>query len=94
MRRSWIERIRERIRLQQYDMTAHAAEEMAEDRLNIVDVEHAVLTGRVAQIQRDDPRGNRYVTEGTAMDGATLVGVVGRFSGSDRYLVVTVYRIA
>ena len=94
MRRSWIERIRERIRLQQYDMTAHAAEEMAEDRLNIVDVEHAVLTGRVAQIQRDDPRGNRYVTEGTAMDGANLVGVVGRFSGSDRYLVVTVYRIA
>jgi hypothetical protein len=53
-------------------MTAHAAEEMAEDRLNIVDVEHAVLTGRVAQIQRDDPRGNRYVTEGMAMDGATL----------------------
>jgi len=93
MRRSWIERIRERIRLRQYDMTAHAAEEMAEDRLNIVDVEHAVLTGRVAQIQRGDPRGNRYVTEGMAMDGATLVGVVGRFSSSDRYLVVTVYRI-
>lgn len=93
MRRSWIERIRERVRLRQYDMTAHAAEEMAEDRLSIVDVEHAILTGRVAQILRDDPRGNRYVTQGTAMDGAARVGVVGRFSGDDRYLVVTVYRI-
>jgi hypothetical protein len=74
-------------------MTAHAAEEMAEDKLSIVDVEHAILTGRVAQIQRGDPRGNRYVSEGTAMDGGTLVGIVGRFSSSDRYLVVTVYRI-
>jgi len=68
-------------------------QKMAEDRLSIVDVEHAILTGRVARLQRDDPRGNRYVTEGTALDGATLVGVVGRFSSSDRYLVVTVYRI-
>lgn len=66
---------------------------MAEDRLNIVDVEHAVLTGRIAQIHRQDPRGNKYVIEGMAMDGGTLVGVVGRFSSRDRYLVVTVYRI-
>ncbi len=75
-------------------MTAHATEEMAEDDLSIVDVEHAVLTGRVARIQRNDPRGNKYVLEGTAEDGATLVGVVGRFVGSDWYLIVTVYRIS
>ena len=94
MRRSWIERIREKIRLRQYDMTAHATEEMAEDDLNIVDVEHAVRTGRVVHIQRDDPRGNRYVIEGLAADGATSVGVVGRFLGADRYLIVTVYKIS
>ena len=74
-------------------MTAHATEEMAEDDLNIVDIEHAVLTGRVMQIQRDDPRGNKYLLEGSAMDGATVVGVVGRFPSSDRYLIVTVYKI-
>ena len=94
MRRSSIERIRERIRLRQYDMTAHATEELAEDDLTIVDVEHAVLAGRVVQIQRDDPRGSKYVIEGPATDGATLVGVVGRFLGRDRYLIVTVYGIA
>ena len=93
MRRSWVERIRERIRLRQYDMTAHATEEMAEEDLNIIDVERAVLTGRVVQIQRGDPRGNKYVLEGTATDGATSVGVVGRFVGSNRYLIVTVYKI-
>lgn len=74
MRRSWIERIREMVRLRQYYMTAHATEEMAEDDLNIVDLEHAVLTGRVVQIQKDDPRGNKYLIEGTATDGATMVG--------------------
>lgn len=94
MRRSWIERIREKVRLRHYDMTAHATEEMGEDDLTVVDVEHAVLTGRVVQIQRNDPRGNKCLIEGTATDGATAVGVVGRFLGSGRYLIVTVYKIA
>ena len=94
MPRSRIERIREKIRLRQYDMTAHAAEEMAEDNLEIVDIEHAVLTGRVARIERNDPRGSKYVVEGMATDGMAQVGVVGRFASSGRYLIITVYEIA
>ena len=74
-------------------MTVHAVEEMAEDNLDITDVEHAVLTGRIARIERDDPRGNKYVIEGVAVDGVTAVGVVGRFTGNDRYLIITVYEI-
>ena len=93
MPRSHLERIREEIRLQQYDMTVHAVEEMAEDNLDITDVEHAVLTGRIARIERDNPRGNKYVIEGVAVDGVTAVGVVGRFTGNDRYLIITVYEI-
>ncbi len=93
MPRSWIERIRETVRLRQYDMTVHAVEEMAEDGLDIADVEHAVLNGRVERIERDDPRGNKYVIEGMAADGVTRVGVVGRFTGSGRYLIITVYAI-
>lgn len=92
MRRSWIERIKEKITLRQYDMTVHATEEMAADNLNIVDLEHAIPTGRVVQIQRDDPRGNKCLIEGTAMDGATSVCVVGRFVGANRFLIVTVYK--
>ncbi len=93
MPRSRIERIRERIRLRQYDMTVHAVEEMAEDDLDITDVEQAVLTGRIKRIERDDPRGNKYVIEGIATDGVAQVGVVGRFTDTDRYLIVTVYEI-
>lgn len=93
MPRSWIERIREKVRLRQYDMTVHAVEEMAEDGFDIVDMEHAVLTGRVVRIERDDPRGNKHAIEGMATDGVTPVGVVGRFTGGGRYLIITIYAI-
>jgi len=74
-------------------MTVHALEEMAEDGLDIVDMEHAVLAGHVVRIERDDPRGNKYVIEGLASDGVTPVGVVGRFTGSGWYLIITIYAI-
>jgi hypothetical protein len=75
-------------------MTAHAAEEMAEDDLSIVDVERSVLTGHVERIERDDPRGTKFVLAGTATEDAIQVGVVGRFSGPDSFLIITVYRIS
>jgi hypothetical protein len=82
------------IRLIAYDVTIHAMEEMAEDELDIVDIEQAVLTGQVVRREKDDPRGTKYVVEGFATDGETLVGVVGRFQGSERYLILTVYEVS
>ncbi len=93
MPRSRIERIREKIRLRQYDMSAHAMEEMAEDALDIEDVQRAILNGNIARIDRDNPRGTRYVVEGVGVDGITPVGVVGRFTSTSRYLIITVYEI-
>ena len=75
-------------------MTVHATGEMAEDDLDILDVEQAVLSGQVVRREKDDPRGTRYVVEGLATDGETSVGVVGRFQGSERYLIVTIYEIS
>lgn len=88
-----IERIREKIRLRQYDLSAHAMEEMAEDRLDINDVESAVLTGGIIRVAKNDPRGTKYIIEGTAVDPKTPVGVVGRFTGTGRYLIITVYEV-
>lgn len=93
MSRSDINRIREKIRLRQYDMSAHAIEEMAEDFLTILDVEEAALNGQVIRVEKDDPRGTKYVVVGTALDRQTSVGVVGRFAGSGRYLIITVYAV-
>ena len=88
-----IDRIRQTILLRDYDMTVHAMEEMAEDDLDIFDIEEAVLHGRVARRNKKDPRGTKYTIEGLALDGERLVGVVGRFHGTDRFLIITVYEI-
>lgn len=80
MPRSRLERIRECIRRRQYDMTAHAMEEMAEEHLDIFDVESTVLTGELTRTEKDDPRGTKYVVAGIAADRATPVGVVGASS--------------
>jgi len=91
MPRSRLERIRDCIRRRHYDMTAHAMEEMAEEHLDIFDVESAVLTGAMTRAEKDDPRGTKYVVAGVAADKATPVGVVGRFVAMDRFLIITVY---
>jgi hypothetical protein len=88
-----IDRIREKIRLQQYDMTVHAMEEMAEDNLDILDIEHAILDGQVSRIEKGDPKGTKYVVEGFAVDVQTPVGTVGRFTNGS-YLIITVYEIS
>jgi hypothetical protein len=88
-----IDRIREKIRFCQYDMSAHAMEEMAEDYLTILDVESAVLNGQVIRVEKDDPRGTKYVVVGAALDQQTPVGVVGRFATSGQYLIITVYEV-
>ncbi len=72
-------------------MSAHAMEEMAEDRLDIVDIEHAILNGQITRTEKDDPRGTKYVVAGTAINEVTPVGVVGRFTTTGRYLIITVY---
>ena len=93
MSRKDIDRIREKIKLRQYDMSAHAMEEMTEDMLTILDVEVAVLNGQIMQVEKDDPRGTKYIIVGTALDRQTPVGVVGRFTSSERYLIITVYEV-
>jgi Domain of unknown function (DUF4258) len=73
-------------------MTVHAMEEMAEDDLDILDIEEAVLNGQVVRRNKRDPRGTKYTIEGLSRT-AKLVGVVGRFHRTDRFLIITVYDI-
>ena len=40
-------------------MSVHAADEMAEDNLDILDVEQAILGGQVVRIEKNDPRGTK-----------------------------------
>jgi hypothetical protein len=71
-------------------MSAHAMEEMAEDILRILDMEEAVMRGQVIRVEKDDPRGTKYIVVGTALNQQTPVGIVGRFA-SNGYVIITVY---
>jgi hypothetical protein len=58
-----------------------------------LDVEAAVLNGQIIRVEKDDPRGTKYVVVGTALDQQTPVGVVGRFASTGSYLIITVYEV-
>lgn len=88
-----VNKIRELVALGKYDMTFHAMQEMAEDELDIADIQNSIADGVIARIDRGDPRGNKYVIEGHACDGKTPVGSVGRITVTGRYLIITVYEI-
>lgn len=93
MPRRIIERIRDAIRTSAYDVTSHAVEEMAEDSLDFTDVETVILRGKLIKTEKDDPRGTKYTVHGIGTDEVTLVGTAGRFTGTGRYLIITVYEV-
>lgn len=93
MPRRILNRIRKLVREAAYDMTAHAVEEMAEDNLDFLDIESAILNGAIVKTERQEPRGTKYIVHGTGADGMTRVGTVGRFTETGRYLIITVYEV-
>lgn len=88
-----LEQIRDAILNGEYDLTRHAIDEMAEDGLGIFDVESAILGGEITKTETDDPRGPRCTIIGLAEDQKTEVGVVGRFTETGIYLIITVYEV-
>jgi hypothetical protein len=93
MPRRILDQIRAAIRDATYDMTIHAVEEMAEDKLDYLDVELSILNGKLMRREKGDLRGTRYTVHGTGMDSITPVGTVDRFTETGRYLIVTVYEV-
>jgi hypothetical protein len=75
-------------------MTLHAGEEMAEDRLDLVDIETAILNGKIVKTGRDPMGRVRYTIQGNAADETSPVAIVGRFTESGRFLIITCYRVA
>ena len=88
-----LERIRNAILDGRYTLTEHAYDEMAEDNLDVLDVESAILTGEIDKVLTRDPRGTRCVVIGKATDQNTPVGVVVRFVEHDQLLIITVYEM-
>lgn len=72
-----LDRLRAKIREGEYLVPFHAANELDDDDISIFDVEHIILTGEIAQRQRDPrTRERKYVLRGRTLAGETGACVV------------------
>ena len=85
-----IQRMRLAIREQDYRISSHANDEMADDFLDAADIENIILTGEIVRRFTHDPRGARYEVLGDTVDFRHAC-VVCRFLGSGAFLVITAY---
>ena len=93
MRRNPLQRLQTLVRDGRYEISKHALDEALDDNLHRVDLESAVLTGILVRVEKDDPRGVKYVIEGQATDLRTRVGIVARFKSPSMCAIITTYEI-
>jgi Domain of unknown function (DUF4258) len=87
-----IARLRERVRNLEYSVSLHAAEELEDDDLTILDLESILLSGQIIERQRDrTTRETKYVFQGATIDGQIAACVI-KIGPTGRLYVLTVYR--
>ena len=86
------DKMRELIRSLEYVMTIHGEEEMENDKLSILDIENAVLTGEIVERQRDENTAElKYLITGKTLDDSDVT-VVAKLGLTGKLVIVTVYR--
>ena len=87
-----LKRMRELVRTRQYVMTVHAEDEMDSDGLTIYDVESAVLTGQIAERQKDHASGEwKYLVRGQSVAGEGMT-VVAKVGPTSKLVFITVFK--
>jgi Domain of unknown function (DUF4258) len=87
-----LNQLKEFVRTNCYIMTLHAEEEMDEDNLSIFDVEHALLTGKLLEKQKDEKYNEwKYLVHGQTIEGGYITVVV-KISPTGKMVVITVFR--
>ena len=91
MAQSTISQCRHLIRTLNYVISTHAAEELEDENLSILDLENIILTGRIKERQRDTKtREIKCVIAGITLDGAAAEAIV-KIGVTGRLIVVTAY---
>jgi hypothetical protein len=86
-----IAHLRQLIRTLSYAVSTHAADELEDDNLSILDLENVVLTGQIVERQRDRAtRETKYVIQGSTLDG-TAAEVVAKVNSAGKLFVITIY---
>ena len=84
-------RIRECIRSLNYVVSIHAAEELDDDNLTIIDLENIILTGKIIERQRDaGTREVKCVVRGLTLDERPAETVV-KVGALGKVFVITAY---
>ena len=88
-----IDRVRELVRSLDYFVSAHAAEELEDDKLTILDLESILLTGKIIERQRDRNTGEvKAVVLGHTIEGIEAESVV-KLGSNGALFVITVYLV-
>ena len=88
-----LQRMREKVRALEYMMSVHAEEEMDDDDLSILDVEHAILTGEIIERQKDQETGEwKYLIAGTTLAGEPII-VVAKLTFTGKLIIITLYGV-
>lgn len=91
MAQATISHIRHLIRTLNYVVSTHAAEELDDDNLSILDLENIVLTGEIIERQRDaQTREVKFVVAGITRHGTAAEAVV-KIGFTGKLVVITVY---
>jgi hypothetical protein len=84
--------MREKVRALDYVMTIHAEEEMEDDDISILDVEHVILTGKIIERQQDQETGEwKYLIAGNTLADDPII-VVAKLALTGTLVIITVYR--
>ena len=86
-----ITQLRYLIRTLGYVVSTHAADELEDDDLSILDLENIILTGQIVERQRDrTTREIKYVIQGVTLEGSASEVVV-KVGHTGKLVVITVY---
>ena len=87
-----LQRMREKVRALDYVMTIHAEEEMEDDDISILDVEHVILSGEIIERQQDQETGEwKYLIAGNTLADDPII-VVAKLALTGTMVIITVYR--
>ena len=91
MAQATISHFRHLIRTLAYFVSTHAAEELDDDNLTILDLENIILTGQIITRQRDtQTREVKCVVKGITLDGGLAEAVV-KIGFTGKLIVITAY---
>jgi hypothetical protein len=86
-----INQLRHLIRTLNYVVSTHAAEELEDDNLSILDLENIILTGQITERQRDaQTRESKIVVSGVTLHGNHAQAVV-KVGFTGKLIVITTY---